>query len=648
MLNEIKKNTSRISQAHINRNDYRIVAKIYIRGYGGIPIIKGDMKILPIKAQMFVAEKARLLRPRAIYICDGCRFERENLIKKLRQTGAAIPLPALSDSYLVTTDPHDASAIPIDPIITSESREHTETNQSDGKSLFAKWSSAFTMGVELDERFPAAMAGRVMYVVPFSLGPIGGLHAINGIQLTDSIFVVLMTGICARVSPAVWDCIEDKNFVRCIHSVGVQRPVTYKLTNNWPCVPELALLAMNSDKQEIWSYGIGSESAVLCKNEVSLRLASVIAKQEGWLAEHMAIIAVTGPDKKEYFIGIAGPCGAGKTCMAFLQPALSDWKIEVISEEVAWIRVGADGRLYASNPHNGFFLHISGFKPIRDVSGKNFLLKNGIFMNVGRTKTGKPCWGSCDMQNASNELIYDWRGDPWINTTGKPIEHTNASVAISCEDCPTMYSQWESGKGVPLSAIIFCTRRKWGIPLIFEAFSWQHGVFHASIIRTDPIDLTHIETREQATFDPMGMARFLGCSLGDYITHWLSFDKPTNKLPKLFFLNVFLRGYNNEFEWPGFGENIRILAWIIRRLSAQAGDDAISSPIGLIPQQEAIDLQGLNVKWKELIAIPKTFWQNEIKAVRKIYDTILGVNIPKQIIDEFNELEKRLTRALMK
>ncbi|KHN81983.1 Phosphoenolpyruvate carboxykinase [GTP] [Toxocara canis] len=645
MTKQKKEDANGISQRHMDPKEYRIATKIYVHGYGAIPVIKGDPKILPIKAQMFVAEKARLLRPRAIYICDGSSLERDYMLRILKQRGVAQELPALTNCCLISTDPRDASAIPIDPIITSESREQTETRQFGSKSLFAKWTSSFIMDVELDERFPAAMAGRTMYVVPFSLGPIGGRHSINGIQLTDSNYVALMTSICTRVSAAVWDCIEDKRFVRCIHSVGVQRPITYKLINNWPCVPELALLAMLPEKQEVWSYGTASESAVLCKNEVSLRLASVIAKKEGWLAEHMAIIAVTAPDKAEYFFGIAGSSASGKTSMAFLQPTIPGWKVEVIGEQVAWIRVGADGRLYASNPHSGFFLHISAFSQTKAVASKGFA-KNAIYVNVGRTSQGKPCWGSSNVQGSSSELVNDWRGDPWNTNSGRPIEHVNAAVAVRYEDCSTtIHSQWESVKGVPLSAIIFCSRRSWGIPLIFEAFSWQHGVFQASTVRTDPADFAHAEACEEPIFDPMGMARFLGYCLRDYIEHWLSFNKPTNNLPKIFFVNLFLRGCNNEFEWPGFGDNIRIFEWIIQRVAEKTKDSAISTAIGLIPQQEAFNLQGLNVKWKELTTIPKIFWQNEVKAVRKIYDTILGANIPKVLVEEFKQLEKRLSRA---
>ncbi|VDK57374.1 unnamed protein product [Anisakis simplex] len=386
-----------ISQCHQNSTEYRIITKFYIRGFGGVPLIKGDPKIIPIKAQVpiisrfhkFIAEKARLLRPRAIYICDGGEMEREDLIRELKQIGVAKELKAHNNCCLITTDQRDAHSMPIDPFIASDCITSTETNPVDtvdnpenifeplqnksghscqniqlrflrfsyGRSVFAKWISPFEMGVELDERFPCAMAGmfarrysstnlvkssyfaaylqrilripiltfeklkrsqrnyqlylmlsgtelagRVMYVLPFSLGPIGGRFSANAIQLTDSPYVALITVTCAsvkvfRVSPAVWDCIHDKRFVRCVHSVGVQRPIIYKLENNWPCVPELALLAMSAktpEEREVWSYGTGNESAISCLSEISLRLASMVARDEGWLAEHMAVIAVTG------------------------------------------------------------------------------------------------------------------------------------------------------------------------------------------------------------------------------------------------------------------------------------------------------------------------------------------------------------------
>ncbi|KHN81991.1 Phosphoenolpyruvate carboxykinase [GTP] [Toxocara canis] len=631
-----------ISQGCMSVKEYRIITEFYISGYGSIPVIKGDPTIMPLKAQLFVAEKAKLMRPQAIYICDGSLLERMDLTKKITQNRVARTLEALSDCYLITTDPRDASTMARHPVVCTKNRERVGIRHRDANSKFAKWISQFTLGLELDERFPAAMNGRVMYVVPFSLGPIGSMNSLNCIQLTDSAYVALMTSVCARVSASVWDSIGNKQFIRCIHSVGIRRPAYCRLTNNWPCAPDRRFLALHANNREVWSYGTGSEDAILCKNEVALRLASITAKQEGWLAERMAIIAVTAPDKVEHFIGVAGPDGCGKSCLTFLQTTTPEWKIKVIGNEVAWIRLGDDGRLYASSPLNGLFFHINGFNPTKSSMGKEFLSKDAIFTNVGYTSQGYPCWSSCDMHSVPGEVTYDWRGEPWNNNSEGTIEHPQASVAIRCNKCPALHSQWESDKGVALSAIIFCTRRHTGIPLVFEALTWKQGVFQAATIRTDSPKSAQ---EGELTFDPMGMAAFLGYSFGDYLKHWLSFDKPKTKLPKLFFVNLFQRGSNNEYLWPGFRDNIRILAWIIRRITSGPEDGVVKSYVGLVPKEESINLTGLNVKWDELIATPKAFWISETKALRKIFDTILGADIPKGIADEFLEIGKRLSAA---
>uniref|UniRef100_A0A915C1P2 phosphoenolpyruvate carboxykinase (GTP) n=3 Tax=Parascaris univalens TaxID=6257 RepID=A0A915C1P2_PARUN len=631
-----------ISQRCMGTREYRVITEIHINGYGSIPVVKGDPRILPEEAQLFVFEKAKLMRPRAIYICDGSQLEVMNLKRKITQMGMGKALEALIDCHLVTTDTRDASTSLVQPSVCSDDRWPSGMWHLEGIS-FAKRISHCMMSLELDERFPASMSGRVMYVIPFSLGPIGAVDSFSGIQLTDSPYIALMTSICARVSASLWDCIEGDRFIRCIHSVGVQRPSYCSNNNNYPCSPEQQRFqVVYPKKREVWSYGIGSEDAVLCKNEVSLRLASVIAKEEGWLAERMTIIAISDSDKTEHFFGLAGPDGCGKSCMAFLRPTIPGWKVEVLGDEVAWIRVGSDRRLYASTPLNGFFLHISGFDPSKQC-GSEFLSKNAIFTNVGYTSLGYPCWSTCNMRCNPGEVTYDWCGKSCSNNDERTIEHPQASVAVRCINCPTMHAQWESSNGVPLSAIIFCTRRHTGVPLISEAFTWQHGVFRASTIRADALNSKRGENQVEPIFDPMGMARFLGYSFGDYLKHWLSFDKSNNRLPKLFFINLFQSGSNNEYLWPGYGDNIRIFEWIIRRISSPSVSSVIDTPVGFVPAQESINLKGLCVKWNELIATPKEFWMNEMTAVRKIFDNILDTNLPKEICEEFSGTERRLS-----
>ncbi|VDK58895.1 unnamed protein product [Anisakis simplex] len=317
-----------ISQRCLKASDFRLVTEFYINGYGAVPVIAGDPRILPSEAQLFVARKAKLMRPRAICICDGSQEERTNFIENMQRKGFMKQLEALRECYLVMTDPRDAIAQNYQQNIVTPKRERLETRTHDVIPRFAKWMSPVTFNLELVDRFSAAMFGRVMYVIPFSLGPIGSKNSLNCIQITDSEYVAIMTSICARVSSSVWDSMENGNFIGCVHSVGVPRPVNLNnATTNWPFAPYAKFMALDVEKRVIWSVGCGCEDAILCKTEAALRMASLVGKRERWLAERMTVIAITAPDKSEHFIGLAGPDGSGKTTLAFMQPTLPGWQV---------------------------------------------------------------------------------------------------------------------------------------------------------------------------------------------------------------------------------------------------------------------------------------------------------------------------------
>ncbi|KAK0411233.1 hypothetical protein QR680_005553 [Steinernema hermaphroditum] len=614
----------------LKSRDFTCRTDIFVKGYGAIAVVKGDPKILPPKALMFIAEKAAILRPRSIYICDGSYHEREELIEKLQHRGVMQRLSNYTDVFVTQTDPRDVARVEHRTFVVTEEQSKTEVRFEQGvRSEVARWMAPNQYSVELDERFPGAMRGRTMFVIPFSMGSIGDWRSLNCVQLTDSPYVVVNTHKTARVSSSVWDAMGTDDFIKCVHSVGVPRPVTEATRRNWSCNPERLIVLQDQMRKE---------------KSVALRLASNIGRNEGWLAEHMAVLSVTDPKGNEFFVAAAFPSGCGKTNLALMKPAVDGWKVKVVGDDITWIRFGEDGRMYASNPENGMFGVAAESNEKTNPLVLQMCSKNAFLANVATTSKGKFFWQGLEEQLAADEGITDWNGNPWKKGCKTQPAHPNSRFTVSMNQCPTAHEHWDSPKGVPLSAIIFGARRPKGFPLVFECFSWRHGVFTGASIRTEPSAASVSDTRtvgDQLVADPMAMRAFMGYNFADYLKHWLSLEKPGRKMPKIFGVNWFRTSEKGDLLWPGFGENIRILEWIQKRCDADAPANLVESPIGLLPTKTDVNLEGLKVDWEQLMSVPKPFWKEYSAAVKDYFARQLNKEMPEEIRTELeNQLNK--------
>uniref|UniRef100_A0A914WMX2 Phosphoenolpyruvate carboxykinase [GTP] n=1 Tax=Plectus sambesii TaxID=2011161 RepID=A0A914WMX2_9BILA len=609
----------------------------------------GDFHLLPAKVQRFVTEKVELMRPRGIYICDGSQHEADEITNKLIERGMLSPLKAYENNYICRTDPRDVARVESKTWMVTPDKYQTVTHTPEGvEPIMAHWLAPNDFSSELDSRFPGCMSGRIMYVIGFSMGPIGGPLSKIGVQLTDSNYVVLCMRIMTRMSPAIWDSLGDADFVRGIHSVGVPRPVREKVINHWPCNPDRVLIAHRPAEREIWSFGSGyGGNSLLGKKCFALRIASNIARDEGWMAEHMLIMGVTNPQGHERFIAAAFPSACGKTNLAMLEPTIPGWKVRVVGDDIAWMKFGADGQLYGINPENGFFGVAPGTSHKTNPMAMESFQKNSIFTNVAETVDGEYYWEGLEdeIKNPKVEMI-NWLGQKWhIGDAGKAA-HPNSRFTAPAAQCPIIHPDWESPKGVPIDAIIFGGRRPEGVPLVFETFSWIHGIFVAACLKSETTAAAEF-TGKSIMHDPFAMRPFMGYNFGQYLQHWMDLanapkGEAARKVPKIFHVNWFRTNKEGKFLWPGFGDNIRVIDWIIRRLD---GDDshALKTPIGYVPTEGSINMDGLDpVKWDELMSVPKEYWQEDAKEVRKFFETQVGIDLPAEIRRELDEQEKRV------
>ncbi|VDN00983.1 unnamed protein product [Thelazia callipaeda] len=612
---------------------------------GDIPIVQESYEVLPEGVRAFVAEKALLMTPSKVYIVDGSEQQIPELQKELVDSKLLVPLKAYDNNWLVRTDPKDV----IDNIeestwIVTKDRYETECHVADGvKSDFGHWMDPKQCSEELDKRFPNCMTGRTLYVVPFILCPSEAIMSLSGVMLTDSAFVVLMMCTMTRVSPYAWLNIgEESEHVRCIHSVGVPLPTESKIENNWPCNSEKALIVHLMEERQIWSFGLSfGSNALLHKECFGLRLVSREAYRNCWQAEHMSILGIRPPGCREIFVAAAFPSGAGKSCLSMLQSSIPGWSVRCLGCDIAWLKFGLDDRLYAISPENGIFLKAVGTNSTNNPNAIGAISKNTIFINVAETSDGEYFWEGLEKELKNPQIdMVNWEGKKWkIGQEGRGA-HPNARLCVPFDQLPNAHPEWDGEQGVPISAIIFGTRRSSGIPLVFEPFSWEHGVFMAASLRTECINDSG-ETQPKLRHDPMAMGPFLGYNLGKYIQTWLSMDDIGHKIPKIFFVNFFRTDANGKNLWPGFGENIRILAWILKRID---GAKALSrtTAIGNLPSQTAINCPGVEKNMDELFAIDKNFWVQECKETRKFFSEQLGSDLPEALKRQLVEQEKRI------